>query len=391
MFQSASYWVCLLIAIPIYWLLPERVRAFCLAAASFAFLVTVDLTSVLWLTGWTIAFFYLTHFSLPFLSGARRVVLLVLAVLAALGAYKYLGPLLSSLFGDTPGLNLMIPLGISYYTFKLIHYAVECARGNIEDRSLARFSCYLFFVPIFAAGPIERYEHFYGQRATRWDKQLAIEGLTRIAHGLVKKGVIITLALTPLFGHIDSVPLLLENLDNLPPYRVLYFVLLSFVISYLDFSAYSDIAIGCSRLFGFRIAENFNFPFFAKDLTDFWRRWHMTLVAWLQAYVYMLLVGYSRNVYVAIFGTFICIGLWHAGTLNWLCWGLFHASGVVLQSRWTRYRKKRKWPFFNSKAWAVVCMPLTFGTAGLGYVFVVTNGLGFATTLEVLGAMLGLG
>lgn len=390
MVQSVDFWLLLALSVCGYWLAPSSLRLPALAAVSFVYLVTLDSTSACWLAAWTVLFYWFTGNAGPTGKLRDKTSLLIISVLTVLVGYKYLGPLLASSIGETPGKNWLIPLGISYYSFKLIHYAIEKSRGNITNRSFGQFACYLFLFPIFSAGPIERYEHFVATTQRFWSMDLAVEGLTRIAHGLVKKGFIIALVLTPLYGWTNTQTMLIESLDSLSPYRVWYFVLLSFVISYIDFSAYSDIAIGCSRLFGFRIAENFNFPYLASDLSDFWRRWHISLVTWLQSYVYLPLIGLTRNTHLSTLGTFVSIGLWHAGTLNWLCWGIFHAIGLNIQASWTRYRRKRKWTIFNHKVWKILCIPLTFCYAGAGYLFVVMDAQGFQMTIQVAARMLSL-
>jgi alginate O-acetyltransferase complex protein AlgI len=129
----------------------------------------------------------------------------------------------------------------------------------------------------------------------------------------------------------------------------------------MDFSAYSDIAIGASRLFGIRIMENFDFPILAQNIANFWQRWHMTLGRWCQSYVYMPMIGLTRNPYIAVYCTWLAIGLWHAGSLNWVFWGLYHGTGVAIFVAWGRFKRRKKW-FFLDKIVILryMSIPVTF-------------------------------
>ena len=120
----------------------------------------------------------------------------------------------------------------------------------------------------------------------------------------------------------------MANIDTIAIWKVWGFLALTYLYAYLDFSAYTDIAIGASRLFGIKIMENFNFPILAINISDFWKRWHMTLAGWCQTYIYMPVMARTRTPYAAVFATFTMMGLWHGATAGWLLWGLYHATGV---------------------------------------------------------------
>jgi alginate O-acetyltransferase complex protein AlgI len=144
---------------------------------------------------------------------------------------------------------------------------------------------------------------------------------------------------------------------------------------YLDFSAYSDIAIGSSQLFGIRIMENFNWPIFAENISVFWKRWHMTLSGWCQTYIYLPVIGLTRNPYVATYLTFIAIGLWHSGTTGALAWGLYHGTGISVFGYWNRYRRRRKWRGLDRPYGKCLSIPLTFSFVSAGSVFFATDGV----------------
>lgn len=392
MIQTPEFWIVLVGVWLVFWVIPARFRYGFLALASFSFLTTIAPLSVFALLGWTLLFFYVVPHTTGEERGSSRLLWsLVLAVLGFLAAFKYIVPVFADQAAGDGSLQYVIPLGISYYTFKLIHYAIESSRGKFPDRSLDKFLCYMFLFPIFTAGPIERYDHFLNEQEKVWRRQLAVEGITRIAHGLIKKLVISGIFLVTLRNAVVGTSVDLESLSNLTIVEAWVFVYLAFLISYLDFSAYSDIAIGCSRLFGFRIAENFNFPIFAPSISNFWSRWHMTLVSWIQTYIYLPLVGLTRKPALATFVVFITIGLWHAASLNWLLWGACHAFGVIVNQTWARYKRKKKLKQFNGLWWKACGIFMTFSFASVAYVFAETADLGITGAGLVFARLLGLG
>ena len=345
MIQSPVFWGVVLLSVVGYWLLPRRSRSLFLIAVSVLYVGSIDAFSVALLAAWAVVFFVITSRFEQWGRHSRWVLLgLILAVLAVLAFFKF-GPLLNSLLGDSAlDGRIIVPLGISYFTFKLIHFAVEVGRGAIRDFTFQDFVCYLFLFPIFTAGPIERFDHFLAQRDESFQLESFVWGMTRIVHGLIKRFVFCELILRQLqLVSLTSFRDVVDRLTDLSPAEAWTFVLLTALYAYLDFSAYCDIAIGCSRLYGIRIMENFNFPFLSKNLGEFWTRWHMTLSGWCQSYVYMPLIGLTRNPYIAIYATFLTMGLWHAGTWHWVLWGLYHATGVAIFATWNRIRRRRKW------------------------------------------------
>jgi len=182
-----------------------------------------------------------------------------------------------------------------------------------------------------------------------------------------------------LFGQVSDGRGLVAHLHDISTWEAWRFLILSFFLFYLDFSAYSDIAIGSSRLLGFRIAENFNWPILATNPAAYWKRWHISLSGWCQAYVYLPVIGLTRNPYMAVFASFTCIGLWHAGNWNWLAWGLYHACVVTAFQAWARFRKRRKWTFWD-KAWlAYPGMALTVCYTSVAQSFSLIQGVGGPT------------
>ncbi len=293
-------------------------------------------------------------------------------------------------FFDESVPDLIIPLGVSYFTFKLIHYAVETARGRIPAHDIRTFFLYLFLHPIFSAGPIERFEHFTAGRESRWSRESAVEGLTRILYGLIKKFFVAEFLILPLLRW-PSTPTILAELGDMSPLVVWWHCSLTFVYAYMEFAGYTDIAIGASRLYGFKIAENFNYPLAANSISDFWTRWHRTLAGWCQAYIYFPIIGYTRNVYLAMFLAWGAIGLWHAGTLNWICWGLYHAVGIVVRLEWRKLLRKAGWKPDGNVLYAVFCRLLTLMFVSGSYAFIVTDRIGgIRPALRLLAKLVGL-
>jgi len=218
--QTPTFWLVLFGSVVLYWMLPQSRRLGVLAVISFTYLATLAPASLIALAFWTLAFFYLAPLAVGTGPWKRRITpILILSILAYLAWFKYIPPIFDAIARSEIDRVYIIPLGISYYSFKFIHYAVEVARGNIQDRSLQRFFCYVFLFPIFTAGPIERFDHFLDNQATRLDRDDLVVGLTRIAHGLVKMFFFGGLILRPMMRGV-TVDGLLAMMESQPTYKV---------------------------------------------------------------------------------------------------------------------------------------------------------------------------
>lgn len=355
----------LLFVIPVlagYWALAERPRArfWLLVVASYffycassrppsgglptrwTFVGLLALTSVVdFVCARTIA-------SLPKGGWARNLTLAVsLSMnLGLLGYFKYSGFLLDAardiahafhIEAALPSLHLALPIGISFYTFQSLSYTIDVWRGRLEpERNFLRFSVFISFFPQLVAGPIVRAADFLPQlhkrlRVSVEDVNFAAE---RICKGLLKKvllGDYIAASFTDL---VFSTPDQYSSLENL-------LALYAFTLQiYADFSGYSDIAIGVARLLGFRLSENFDRPYQAQHVGDFWRRWHMTLSTWLRDYLFFPLGG-SRGsearTYFNLWLTMFLVGMWHGASWNFVVYGNLQA-GAMLYNRYVRAR-----------------------------------------------------
>lgn len=242
---------------------------------------------------------------------------------------------------DFGGLDVLLPVGISFYTFQTLSYSIDHYYGNIRaERHLGIFALYVSYFPQLVAGPIERSGDLLPQfkKAHSFDWERIAMGSRRILWGLFKKMVI-----------ADNLGLLVDPVYNNPTEHagsVLMLTTFLFAFQlYCDFSAYTDIAIGSARLMGVKLSENFNFPFISKNVTDFWRRWHITLSTWLRDYVYMPIMFGRREwgkfaVIYAIFITFFIAGLWHGARWTYVLFGVLQGSALVIEALSSKQRKK---------------------------------------------------
>ncbi len=285
-------------------------------------------------------------------SEARRKFLLILSLagnLGILGIFKYTGFLTRSLneaLGAAgTGVQLPVwepplPVGISFYTFQTLSYTIDIYRGKLTPtRNFTTFALYVAFFPQLVAGPIERATHLLQQleaKMSRTAEDVAI-GLTRILWGLTKKIVFADwLAL-----YVDAVYGSHEGASGFELLMATY--AFAFQI-YLDFSAYSDIAIGLARLMGIDIRENFRWPYLARNISEFWRRWHISLSTWLRDYLYFPLGGSRKGPSRTIVNVFIVMflgGLWHGAKWTFVVWGLWIGLGLAVYHVWSTLRKSK--------------------------------------------------
>ncbi|HTQ08051.1 MAG TPA: MBOAT family O-acyltransferase [Polyangiaceae bacterium] len=291
--------------------------------------------------------------------GSRFCLLGIWQAVVLLCIFKYLG-FLARIWNDSTGWlsfpplhgvpKLILPLGLSFFTFEFIHYAADCYVGKIERSRVREYAAFIFFFPTMVAGPIKRFQQFTTELAhARFDPAFVSQGITRIAVGLGKKHV-----LADTFD-MWSTPL---NTDAL--YGSSRWVIVGRVVAYtwkmyFDFSGYSDIAIGSARLFGIGVPENFNFPYFARNIGDFWRRWHISLMSWLESYVFVPLLfsrfrlpGFEgranpRRLALATVAVFVASGIWHGASYNFVIWGFYQGFLVA------GYRYVKSLPRFESR------------------------------------------
>lgn len=252
----------------------------------------------------------------------------IIVNLGILGLFKYydffaaeLAELLG-VSGDKFMLHLVLPVGISFYTFQALSYSIDVYKGRISPtRDVVAFFAYIAFFPQLVAGPIERATNLLPQflRKRTFDYDTAIDGCRQILWGLFKKMVV-----------ADNCAMYVDEVFNYgggASAHLIAAVFFTFQI-YGDFSGYSDIAIGTAKLFGIRLMQNFRTPYFSRDIAEFWRRWHISLTTWFRDYIYIPLGGSRVGKWKVVRNTFIIFlvsGLWHGANWTFVAWGFYHA------------------------------------------------------------------
>ncbi len=274
-------------------------------------------------------------------------IILILALFCCLGflaVFKYADFFVES-FNQATGLSvkllkLALPVGISFYTFQLISYIVDVYRGNVKaQKSLLTLATYVAMFPQLIAGPIVRYEQVEKELTDRTHSIPMIrEGIVRFIIGLGKK-VLIANQLGELAETYYKVQ------DNSVSFAWVCAVAAALQI-YFDFSGYSDMAIGLGRILGFKFPENFDYPYISRSITEFWRRWHMTLGSWFKDYVYIPMGGSrvkSGRLVVNLLVVWMLTGLWHGAAWNFILWGLFFGILLIIEKLWMlRYIENAK-------------------------------------------------
>ncbi|MDR0876309.1 MAG: MBOAT family protein [Clostridiales Family XIII bacterium] len=256
----------------------------------------------------------------------------IVVSLAALGFFKYADFFIEnvSLLIGVPlaALKIALPIGISFYTFQILSYDIDLYRGNANvQRNFLSFATYVTIFPPLIAGPIVRYvqiENELGRRRTTLSD--FADGIRRFVIGLGKKVLIANV-----LGELVAI---YKASDESSVLFVWLYVVAYALHIYFDFSGYSDMAIGIGRMFGFRFPENFNYPYIAASVTDFWRRWHISLSSWFRDYVYIPLGGNrvtpARHIFNILLVWFLT-GFWHGAGWNFILWGLFYAAILLLE------------------------------------------------------------
>ncbi len=321
----------------VYWLVPLRWRMRFLTCAFAAVLLTfapVPVSIMLSMSVATFAVFNATTLA-PLRSTWPGMLLVVGSICVYLVVVKYI-PALSVLFGS--GLEAgraAVPLGLSYLTFRLVHYAVESRNGRLPAHAFGEFMAYAMFLPIFFAGPIERFDRFFANQKHSLDAADCWGAADRIIKGLIKAFALpaLMMVIVPWPTFAEAVQSVLASTGQRSVADVWLILTVATLAYYLNFAGYSDMAIGAGRLLGFRISENFANPFVSTSLTQFWSRWHITLGDWCRAYVFFPVARVLKSAALGVLATFAAIGLWHDADLHWLCFGLWHGVGVLVATR----------------------------------------------------------
>lgn len=304
----------------------------------------------------------------------------ILINLSILGVFKYFGFFSENLanifrlFGwevDYVTLHILLPVGISFYTFQALSYTIDVYQGKIRaTHDVSAFFAYISFFPQLVAGPIERATHLLPQfiKPRSFDCDRALDGIRQMLWGFFKKVVVAdncALFVNGVFEHH-------QTLDGSALFLGAFFFTIQI---YGDFSGYSDIAIGCARLFGIDLMQNFRYPYFSRDIAEFWRRWHISLTTWFRDYIYIPLGGSREGKWKSFRNTliiFLVSGFWHGANWTFIAWGAYHALlflPLLLLGINRRYRDSVAEHSFFPSLTELARMGATFLLVLLGWVF----------------------
>lgn len=340
LFNSIEFLFFLPIVFLLYWFVfrERRLQNLFIVVASYVFYGWWDYR-FLFLIILTSLFSYVNGLLIVYFQGCRSKqrlfsalnIILNLFILCTFKYYNFFVENIDILFSslgyhfDWVTLNIILPVGISFYTFQALSYTIDVYRGNIRPtRDIIDFFAYICFFPQLVAGPIERATNLLPQfqKVRKFDYNKAVDGCRQMLWGLFKKMIIADACGA-------EVNQMWEGCAELSGLQLLILGILFTFQIYCDFSGYSDIAIGCARLFGFNLMRNFDNPYFSRSIPEFWRRWHISLTTWFRDYIYFPLGGSHcsrlktmRNVFI-VWGI---SGLWHGADWTFVCWGLYHAT-----------------------------------------------------------------
>lgn len=377
LFNSFSYLLFLPLVFLLYWLSPVPFRKVLLLVASYVFYMSWKAEYGFLLLGLTVVNYgfgrWIHHYAGEEQKIERKRVL-VLGLIFNIGClcfYKYANLLLDTAIDvlhiggkiahapvlenwSSPALNILLPLGISFFTFEFIHYIVDIHRGSAPIKNFKDFALFASFFPSQIAGPIKRFQDFNAQmhEAPVFKNAQFREGIFLILQGLFKKVVLgdnLGLIVNHAFNHVAT----LSVSDA-------WVALFSFMFQvFFDFSGYTDIGRGSALLLGYKVPENFNLPYLSASPTEFWQRWHLSLSSWLRDYLFIPMGGsrcsewkIRRNLFV----TMALGGLWHGASWRYMVWGIYHGIGLIIDRMWKKYAGKHpvlsKWRAGRTWHWA---------------------------------------
>ena len=377
-FNSFAFIVFFPLVTLLYFLLPHKFRWLLLLISSCVFYAWFKV-EYLFILVFTIIVDYYAALWMEKLEGQKRKWALIASIVANLGVlavFKYANFMLGSLNalltrgGQEPFdlLNILLPIGLSFHTFQAMSYTIEVYRGNQKsEKNVFRYALYVMFYPQLVAGPIERPQHvihqFYEEH--KFDYHRATSGLRLMMWGMFKKVVIadrVAVYVDQVYDHpfeYSGLPIIVAT------------ILFSFQI-YCDFSGYTDIGIGAARVMGFDLMKNFERPYFSKSISEFWRRWHISLSSWFRDYVYIPLGGNRVNNFRRYFNlliVFMLSGLWHGASWNYVIWGTLHGvylvGGQLTQNIQNKVIGIIKIPLLQKAIHA----GMVFGLVGISWVF----------------------
>lgn len=358
LFDTIEFLYFVVFSLCLYFTLKRRWQNVCLLVASYTFYAWWDWRFLSLIAFSTLVDFYLAQGmkNTDSLWRKRLLILSLISNLGLLGLFKYFNFFVDSFIElgatvglnlDTPALRLVPPIGISFYTFQTLAYSIDVYRRRIEpETDLVCFAVFVSYFPQLVAGPIERADRLLPQfRNNRYVTTECVKsGLLLILIGLFKKIAI-----------ADSAGMRVNDIFNNPEElssATLWKGAILFSIQiYGDFSGYSNIARGVSRLFGIQLTENFKTPYFARNISEFWRRWHITLSQWLRDYLYIPLGGSQHGTWITcrnLLTTMLLGGLWHGAAMTFVIWGFLQGIMLIVHRAWLGFKESIPLPRHSS-------------------------------------------
>ncbi|MGD9684327.1 MAG: MBOAT family protein [Candidatus Obscuribacterales bacterium] len=379
LFNSLQYLIFLPTVFVLYWITPHKLRVPLLLLASYVFYMSWKPIYGLLIFGLTLGNFLLVPMIARSVERKKLWLGLVIAAnLITLGIFKYAyfgmgmihdGLGMAGIDWSQPHIHIILPLGISFFVFEFIHYAMEVYRGKPLVKDFSQFALFASFFPTQIAGPIKRYQDFIPQldikAKFKWD--YLDEGMQLILMGLAKKVLLAdNLALVVQAGYAHP-----ENFTSLDLWLCTY--AFAFQI-FFDFAGYTDIARGSAMLFGYKVPINFNLPYIASNVADFWHRWHISLSTWLRDYLFIPLGGSRRGTlmnYRNLFITMALGGLWHGAAMHFLLWGVYQGLILIVHKEYRRLLDflKVSERLDKSKVYHWLSVAATFHLVCIGWVF----------------------
>jgi len=384
LFNSFQFLLFFPIVTLLYFLLPYQFRWFHLLVASCVFYMAFVPIYILILF-FTIIIDYVAGILIENAAGSRRRLYLLMSIIANVGIlvffkyYNFLSVNINEVFhfvhvqAAIPLLNIVLPIGLSFHTFQAMSYTIEVYRSNQKpERHFGIYALYVMFYPQLVAGPIERPQNllhqFHEPHPFNYDD--FVVGMRRILWGLFKKAVI-----------ADRLSLIVAPIYKDPQHcsgmaTVIGTVFFAFQI-YCDFSGYSDIALGTARVMGFKLMVNFNKPYNAKSISEFWRKWHISLSSWLSDYVFNSMAVSLRNyglaaVVISALVTFLVSGFWHGAAWKYIVWGALHGIAIAYELL-TRKSRKKLFKKIPDTIGRIISVVLTFSYVCFTYIFFRAN------------------
>ena len=386
LFNSLDFLIFFIIVTTLYFVIPHNKRWILLLISSCYFYMAFVPIYIL-ILGFTIVIDYFAGILIENSEGKRRKLFLILSLIANIGVlavFKYHNFLNENLtflmhgFGLSNPilyLSIILPIGLSFYTFQAMSYTIEVYRGNQKaERHFGIFSLYIMFYPLLLAGPIERPYNLLPQLRIKQDFEYTrvVEGLRLMLWGLFKKLVIadrLAIYVNAVYNNYEA-----HNGTTL----ILASIFFTFQI-YCDFSGYSDMAIGAAKVMGIKLMNNFNRPYFSRSMSEFWKRWHISLSSWFRDYVYITLGGNRVSIprwYLNLFIVFLISGLWHGANWTYVIWGALNGFYLIFAiiSQGFRNKAKRlvgldKLPWLNN----LLEVMITFALSSFAWIFFRAN------------------